>query len=162
MKQSKLRDNKLIIWINKIENFIVSFLLFSILLFSVFQIILRNVFGSGIIWSDSLLRISVLWLGLIGAIIASRHGKQISIDVLSQFLSTRSKATIEKINYMLTAIICLIISYYSAQFVYLEYQDATIAFANIPSWLTEIIIPVSFFVMSIKYLTQLIIKNKVS
>jgi len=162
VKQSKLRDNKLIIWINKIENFIVSFLLFSILLFSVFQIILRNVFGSGIIWSDSLLRISVLWLGLIGAIIASRHGKQISIDVLSQFLSTRSKATIEKINYMLTAIICLIISYYSAQFVYLEYQDATIAFANIPSWLTEIIIPVSFFVMSIKYLTQLIIKNKVS
>jgi len=162
VKQSKLRDNKLIIWINKIENFIVSFLLFSILLFSVFQIILRNVFGSGIIWSDSLLRISVLWLGLIGAIIASRHGKQISIDVLSQFLSTRSKAIIEKINYMLTAIICLIISYYSAQFVYLEYQDATIAFANIPSWLTEIIIPVSFFVMSIKYLTQLIIKNKVS
>lgn len=162
MKQSKIYNHKLLFWIDRIENFIVSLLLFSILLFALSQIVLRNVFGSGLIWGDSLLRISVLWLGLIGAIIASRHGKQISIDVLTQFLSNRSKQIIEKINFLLSASICLLVSYYSAKFVYLEYQDSSIAFANIPAWVTEIIIPISFLVMGFKYLAQLIIKNKSS
>ncbi|MFK5949615.1 MAG: TRAP transporter small permease [Methylococcales bacterium] len=132
----------------------------SILVFAVTQIILRNFFDSGFVWGNSLLRILVLWLGLAGAILASRSGKQISIDVLSQFLSDSYKIIVQKLNYLFAAVICMIISYYSLLFVYLEYQDASIAFENIPAWLTESIIPIGFAVMGIKYLVKLLDNNK--
>ncbi|VAW67525.1 hypothetical protein MNBD_GAMMA10-1678, partial [hydrothermal vent metagenome] len=88
------------------------------------------------------------------------NGKQISIDILSQFVSINIRKYIKKFNFIFTAFICMTISYYSALFVYLEYQDSTLAFENIPAWLTELIIPVGFFVMGIKYIAQLTQKNK--
>jgi TRAP-type C4-dicarboxylate transport system permease small subunit len=39
------------------------------------QIVLRNGFDGGIIWADSLLRIMVLWIALIGAVVASQGSK---------------------------------------------------------------------------------------
>ncbi len=132
----------------------------GILIFSLVQIILRNFFDSGIIWGDSLLRILVLWLGLAGAILASRSGKQISIDIISQFVPDKFKFFVKKITFFFAALICLIISYYSLLFVNLEYQDSTIVFENVPAWLTESVIPFSFAVLGIKYLVQILNKNK--
>ncbi len=159
MKHNKVQASQFITWLYRIEDLIVGFILFSILFFGVFQIILRNFFESGIVWGDSLLRILVLWLGLTGAIIASRNGKQISIDVLTRFIPDYYKIFVKKINFIFAAFICMTISYYSGLFVYMEYQDAMLAFKNIPAWVTEIIIPIGFFVMGIKYMAQIIQKK---
>ncbi len=159
MKHNKAQTSQFIIWLYRIEDLIVGFILFSILFFGVLQIILRNFFESGIVWGDSLLRVLVLWLGLTGAIIASRNGKQISIDILTRFIPEHYKIFVKKINFIFSAFICMTISYYSGLFVYMEYQDATLAFKNIPSWVTEIIIPIGFFVMGIKYMAQIIQKK---
>ena len=127
----------------------------AILFFSVSQIILRNFFDSGFVWGESLLRILVLWLGLAGAILASRSGKQISIDVLYAYVPNSYKNMVQKINHLFAAIICLIIGYYSLMFVNLEYQDSTLAFENVPAWLTESIIPIGFAILGIKYLVKI-------
>ena len=127
----------------------------AILLFAVSQIILRNFFDSGFVWGESLLRILVLWIGLAGAILASRSGKQISIDVLYAYVPDSYKNFVQKINHLFAAIICLIISYYSLMFVILEYQDSTLAFENVPAWLTESIIPIGFAILGIKYLVKI-------
>jgi TRAP-type C4-dicarboxylate transport system permease small subunit len=50
------------------------------------QIVLRNGFDGGIVWADSLLRIMVLWIALIGAVVASRDQRHINIDLISRFL----------------------------------------------------------------------------
>ena len=121
---------------------------------------MRNFLESGFIWGDIFLRVLVLWLALIGAILASRKGKQISIDVLSQFIPVPYKAYIQKFNLLFAAIVCCIISYYSGLFVYLEFQDNTIAFGNIPAWVTEIIIPIGFFILGVKYIAQIIDESK--
>lgn len=155
------QDNNIFLRIlHRIEDIIVSILLFSILIFAVVQIILRNGFDNGIIWGDSLLRILVLWLGLVGAIVASRSDKQISIDVLSQFLMGKTKKLAEIFNNLFAGLVCLTISYFSFLFVQLEYQDAIIAFANVPAWITESIIPIGFLIMGIKYLTKMFLSNK--
>ncbi|MCW9046435.1 MAG: TRAP transporter small permease [Gammaproteobacteria bacterium] len=129
------------------------------IIFSIYQIFMRNFMDSGFIWGDHFLRILVLWLGLVGAILASRKGKQIRIDVLSQFIPTPYRRYIEKFNLIFSAVICLLISYYSYLFVYLEYNDATIAFESIPAWITQAIIPVAFFIMSLKYIVQILNEN---
>jgi len=138
-----------------IEDIIAGIILLIIILFTLSQIILRNVLDSGFIWGDSFVRVLVLWLCLVGAIIASRKNKQISIDVLSQFIPLPYKIYIQKFNLLFAAIICFIISYYSGQFVYLEYQDNIIAFESIPAWITEIIIPIGFTIMGLKYIAKI-------
>ena len=151
---------KIINALHLLEDVIVSLLLLIMMLFSLYQIFMRNFMESGFIWGDSFLRVLVLWLGLAGAILASRKGKQLSIDVLSQFIPLVYKAIIKKISLLFAAIICFIISYYSYLFVYLEYEDGTIAFENVPAWITEVIIPVGFLIMGLKYITQILNETK--
>lgn len=158
-KQLENQEHNIILWLYRIEDFVVTILLSSILLLSITQIILRNFYDSGFIWADSLIRILVLWLGLSGAILASRHGKQINIDVLSQFIPAQYKHYIFKFNNFFAATICLIISYYSFLFVSLEYQDGIYAFEKVPAWVAEAIIPFGFLIMGIKYLVQIRFSN---
>ncbi len=43
-------------------------------------------------------------------------------------------------------------AYYSLLFVIMEKEDGLIAFANIPAWVCESIIPIAFAVISLRYL----------
>ena len=157
VQKDKIKSiNWLINSIHRIENNLVILLLASILIFAITQVILRNFFDSGIVWGESLLRILVLWLGLAGAIVASRQGKQLNIDVLSQYIPDRYKSYVKQLNFLFTALVCLTISYYSFEFTYLEYTEGSYAFEQVPAWLSISIIPIAFAMMSIKYILQII------
>lgn len=145
---------RVIFVINKFENSIVIFFLVSIILLAITQIILRNLFDSGLIWGDTLLNILVLWLGLTGSIVACRENKQINIDVLSQYIPEKYKIFIKNIGLLFAASICLCISYYSFIFIKGEFLLGEYAFAQVPVWLTESIIPIAFFIMGIRYFLQ--------
>lgn len=153
--QQDNQKNKYIVWVNQLEDSIVILLLATILLFAINQVLLRNFFDSGIVWSENLLRVLVLWLGLAGSLVATRQAKQIRIDVLSQYIPKKYKPYIKRLTLLFTAIICLIISYFSFEFTILEYQASSIAFEKVPAWLTILIIPISFSIMSLKYVIQL-------
>ena len=144
--------SKLLHYLHKFEDGIIVFLLSSMLGFAVLQIILRNVFNSGIQWSDALLKVLVLWLGLIGAMIASRDGKHINIDLLSKYLPGTLSRLSSIFCQLFTAIISAIVAYYSLVFVLMEKQSGDIAFASVPLWFCEAIIPFAFSVISIRYL----------
>lgn len=58
---------------------------------------------------------------------------------------------------LLTAFICLIMAYYSMDFLMLEFYDGTEAFADLPSWIFISIIPFTFFVMGIRYLANAVL-----
>ena len=58
----------------------------STLGFAVMQILLRNFFDIGLIWLESYLRMQVLWLAMLGAMVATREGEHIRIDLLARFI----------------------------------------------------------------------------
>ena len=60
------------------ETFLLLFFLFTAIFLASTQIFLRNFFDTGIVWADSALRILVLWIGMIGAMFASRNKKTYS------------------------------------------------------------------------------------
>jgi TRAP-type C4-dicarboxylate transport system permease small subunit len=139
------------------ENWILVLILVSMLVIAVLQIFLRNFFGFGIVWAETLVRVLVLWTALIGAMVATRNGKHINIDILTRYLPDKSKFTVLGLVNLFTACICGIISYYSVYFVYLEYQDASLAFAQVPNWVCESIIPLAFLIMAVRYLFAFVI-----
>jgi len=146
----------------KTEAFVLVILFVAMVIISVVQIIMRNFLGSGLIWAEPLTRIIVLWITLIGAMVASRRNQHIAIDVVVKKLSDRFRMITMCINRVFTAAICFIVAWYSLQFVLEEYQYGGIAFANIPNWICEAVIPVAFFVIALRYLTTSILVSQQS
>lgn len=122
------------------------------------QILLRNFFTTSVVWGDALVRTGVLWVGLVGAMVASRQGNHIRIDVISRYLPPRLHAWIGCVVDLFTAAICAAVAYYSLLFVHSEWVYGGMAFAQVPTWLCELIIPIAFVVMAWRYLTTAIIR----
>jgi len=137
--------------IYRVEDSILVGILLLMIVLSVLQILLRNFFGGGLVWSEVMVRVLVLWIGLIGAMVASRKGNHINIDIMNRYLSGRVKFVVKFIVELFTAVICLVVAYYSLQFVQSEFAYGGESFAKIPIWLCESIIPFSFMVISLRY-----------
>lgn len=147
-----VRDNKLIRMIDRIEDALLVLILSTMIILAIYQIISRNIFSEGVVWIDPLLRTLVLWVGLSGAIVATRTDNHIRIDIFTRYLPERFLPTVLRIVYLFTLSICLLISWHAARFVYSEYQYGTMAFAGVPSWVTGLIIPLSFAMIALRYL----------
>lgn len=126
------------------------------IIFAVYQIISRNLFGEGIVWIDPLLRTLVLWVGLSGAVVATRTDNHIRIDVFAKYFPPHILKHIQRIVYLFTISVCLLIAWHATRFVYSEYEYGTIAFSGIPAWVTASIIPVSFSLIAFRYALLLI------
>ena len=143
----------------RFEESLLVIILLCTIIFAVAQILLRNFLHAGIPWGDSLVRIMVLWLGLIGAMIASRNHRHIKIDILSRHLNPANQIRLRRFTDVITSTVCFIVAWYAFTFVVIEYQDGMTAFENVPVWLTEIIIPYAFFTMAIRYLLSALLPH---
>ncbi|PCJ85971.1 MAG: C4-dicarboxylate ABC transporter permease [Thiotrichaceae bacterium] len=121
------------------------------IILAVYQIFSRNILSEGVVWIDPLLRTLVLWIGLAGAVVATRTDKHIKIDVLVKYLPVKLLPLIQRSVYFFTLLVCVLISWHATRFVMSEYEYGTIAFSGIPAWLTAIIIPVSFCLIAVRY-----------
>lgn len=148
-RKSFLERSQMIIY--RVEDLILVGLLLLMIVMAVLQIILRNFFGGGIVWSEVLVRVLVLWVGLIGAMVASRQGNHINIDIMNRYLSGRVKIVVKFVVELFTAVICIVVAYYSLQFVQSEFVYGGDSFAKVPTWLCESIIPFAFMVISLRY-----------
>ncbi len=151
-----IRDNKFIKLINTFEDGLLVVILSSMIIFAVYQIIARNLFGEGVVWIDPLLRTLVLWVGLSGAVVATRTDNHIRIDIFAKYFPPSMLKYVQRIAYLFTLIVCLLIAWHAARFVYSEYEYGTIAFSGVPAWLTASIIPISFSLIAFRYVLLLI------
>ncbi len=143
--------NKVITLLHKIEDSILIGVLSSMLLMAVLQIFLRNFFSSGIVWGDAFVRVLVLWVGLLGAMIATRNNNHINIDILSRFLPKKSKTISQFIVQLFAAFVCAVMTWLSLKFVLMEMGFGMNAFASVPAWVCEAIIPIAFAVICFRY-----------
>ncbi len=137
--------------LHRIEDSILVGLLSLMIGLAVAQIFLRNLFDAGFLWGDVLVRILVLWIGLAGAMVASRDGKHINIDIVTRYLPVKVKKIVNCVIELFTGVICTIAAWYGLKFVQMEYQYGGQAFANIPVWLCESVIPFAFTVIAVRY-----------
>jgi TRAP-type C4-dicarboxylate transport system permease small subunit len=122
------------------------------------QILLRNLFGVGIIWGDVLVRVLVLWTGLVGAMIATRQDKHISIDLVTRYLPRRFDLPLKAVVQLFAAGVCALAAFYSFVFVQSEYLGGGLAFGQVPVWVCEAVMPLAFAVMALRYIAQAMIK----
>jgi TRAP-type C4-dicarboxylate transport system permease small subunit len=119
---------------------------------SVLQIVLRNGFETGLPWGEDLVRVTVLWVALVGSMVATREGRHIRIDALVRFLPDTLRALCFRLVDLAAAGLCAALAWFGSELVAVEFEDGFAAFAAVPVWVTEVVIPVAFGVMGLRYL----------
>ena len=76
--------------LGRVEKFFVVVMLSVMILLAFLQIVLRNAFSTGISWGDPIVRYLVLWVAFIGASLATKEEKHITIEVLSRWVSANN------------------------------------------------------------------------
>jgi TRAP-type C4-dicarboxylate transport system permease small subunit len=137
-----------------LEDAVMVLMLVAMIVVATGQIILRNFFDTGIIWLDPMLRVMVLWIGLLGAMAATRVDKHIRIDVLTRLLPPKLKIISHSLTLAFAGAVSGIIAWHSYLFVISEMEYGSNAFAGIPAWVLESIIPFSFAVMTLRFCLQ--------
>ncbi len=127
------------------EDGLLVIILTGLILLAVAQILLRNIFDSSLLWADPVIRISVLWIGLLGATIGTRQGEHIAIDILSHYVSGTLKIWVQRVVSLTVMVVSALMAWLSWQLVMLEKNEwLTLAFADVPVWPFQIIMPLAF------------------
>lgn len=138
--------------LQKLEEMVLALMLGAMIVLAALQIVLRSLLGTGIAWADPLLRVLVLWVGLLGAVAASREGRHISVDVLSRILPRRARAGVGCATSLFSAALAGIIAYHGVRFVASEFRFESVAFSGTPAWALESVIPFAFSAIALRYL----------
>jgi len=136
------------------EALAVTVLLSLMILITFSQVIMRNVFNEGILWGDIFIRQLVLWVGFLGASLAVREAKHISIDFLPHFLPITWGKFIQFIVNFTAGIISGLLAWAAWRFVEFEMEGSATLFLDIPVWIFQIILPYSFCVISARFLLK--------
>lgn len=115
------------------------------------QIVLRAGFDGGLTWIEPALRVLVLWIGMLGAITASRSGRHIHIDILTRTVPPAWRHRLEIVACVFTAAVCFLITWHAGRFVRLELEFPATAFAGVPTWAVALILPVAFGLIGLRY-----------
>lgn len=133
----------------------VEILLLIILLTMMFlvagQVVLRNVFSTGISWADVASKHMVLWCAFLGAMLATRGRQHIAIDALTRLLPRRTRNGIRIFLDMLASFIAFLLAKAALAFVLDERAMGTELVTGFPSWIAQTIIPFGFAMISLEY-----------
>jgi len=135
-----------------VEDGVLVLILSVMILLATAQILLRNFFDFGFIWSDELLRLLVLWLAMAGAVAASRKDRHISIAVLDRFLPDGLKRATRLFLDLFTATVCGLLAWYAFAFVRDSYQYGDTLLGNVPAWIPQAVLPLGFGLITWRYL----------
>lgn len=129
-----------------------------LIVLTVIQILLRNVFSTSISWVEPLNQHLVLVIGFVGAMVAGRSGEHISFDVFKHYVPEGSRRFFAIAGAVLSALVCFWLAYICSKMVYLDYLDPIPAFANVSQWIFEIFIPIGFLVIGYRLIKYAIFK----
>jgi TRAP-type C4-dicarboxylate transport system permease small subunit len=145
--------------LTKFEEYVLITLLFIMVVLAFLQVVLRNLFSSGILWADIVLRHLLLWLGFLGAAIATSENRHINIDAVRRFLSKRMRSAVEVLTDVFAAVICFLLARASWTFVEGEIADHRTLFGEIPSWYAQVIIPIGFALLVVHFALRAILRT---
>lgn len=142
-------------WLDRVFKRAVEAVLASVLLCMValvfLQVLLRDVFASGITWADVAGRHMVLWIAFLGAMLTTRSRQHISIDLVSRLIPRRARNILRFFLDIAAFAVCVFLSRAAMGLVVEERAMGTVLFLDIKLWVVQLIIPFGFIMMAIEY-----------
>jgi TRAP-type C4-dicarboxylate transport system permease small subunit len=137
-----------------LETWLIVAILSGLVVLGAAQIVLRNFFSIGFAWGDGLTRLAVLWLGLLGALAASRDGRHITMGAVTRFLPPRLRAFVGVGADWFGAAVSAALAWFSWAFVSDSREFGDTLLGDVPAWWLQLIMPVAFALMAWQFLAQ--------
>lgn len=134
-----------------LENITLVTMLSGMIVLAVGQIVLREVFNTGIVWADELVKLMVLWLAMVGSIAACRDDRHIRIDVLSHLLPDWLVRITRILVDVFAAIVCGVIAWHAWRYLQLEIEFEDQVLVDTPAWIAHIVVPLAFALVSYRF-----------
>lgn len=138
------------------ETILLVFLLSSMMLLAVGQIVLREVFSTGFVWADELIKLMVLWLAMVGSIAACRENRHIRIDALSHILPKLAVEITRALVDVFAAVVCGIIAWHTWRYLQVEIEYEDMVLINVPAWIAHSVLPGAFLLISFRFVVLVI------
>ena len=123
----------------------------AMLILSAGQVALRF-FAGGFAWADQLARFLVLWSALLGAALATRRRKHITIDVITKSLSERGRAVVGIASGAVGVLVCACLLIVCWDYVAVNFGDGTEATTiALPIWIVQAVLPYGFTSMALRF-----------
>ena len=139
-----------------LERVAVGLLLIGLLGLGLWQLLLRNLFASGLFWGDTLLRHIVLWLGILGASLATREQQHLSLDMLTRFLPVAYHPWIALLTNLAAVLVCALLVQAAGRFVQDEFTAGTVLDFGVATWTAQSIIPLGFLLMTLRFALRVV------
>ena len=140
-----------------LEDGLLVLVLAAMILFSFTQIALRNLFDIGFAWIEPLLRHLVLWIALLGAMVAARENSHLSVDAVTAFLPRRLKMGVRVLTDAFTALVCGLLGYSSVLLAMDLYEYPPPGSFGDQAWIFSLVLPLGFCVMALRYLVFMVL-----
>ena len=131
-------------------------LLLTMIALACLQIFLRTFFSGGFLWADPLIRYLVLWSGMTGAVVATREGKHIAIDVITYLAPEAVKTWIRLVINLFSVAVAVVLTRAACIFVRNEAMFGSASLLSVPSWIWNLIFPVAFGMIAFHFLVGLL------
>jgi TRAP-type C4-dicarboxylate transport system permease small subunit len=139
-----------------VERALVVLLLSGLIGVGLLQMLLRNVFASGIFWADELLRHAVVWLGILGASLATRERQHLAVDLLPRVFPPWCQSWLTLLTNVMAAGICLLLCAAAWRFVQAERAAGTMLAFSVAAWIMQSIFPLGFLIMALRFGLQVL------
>lgn len=133
---------------HKFENGFAMLLLFSMAIIPVIEMVFRKLFNTGIAGSIVYVQHLTLWVGFVGAIIATRDKRHLTITSLDEFLPAPVKKAASILRNFASTAICFALFLASVHLVRSETIAGNLA---LPTWVMELILPIGFIIMALRF-----------
>lgn len=139
------------LWAYRLEDAALVLVLLGMMVLAVYQIVLRNLMGYTLPWIDPLNRAAVLWIALLGAMVGTRLDNHIKIDLASQFFPLWLGRLVKRFIALCSSVLLALLSWHTWRLVEDERAWSAATVASIPVWVIQIIMPIAFGIMALRY-----------
>ncbi len=134
------------------ENTLALAALVAMAVLPVSEIFLRAVFKTGVPGSTALVQNLTLWVGFVGAMIATREGTHLKLAAASALVPSWAERIAANASAMISSAVAVGLCWASAQFMVAEMDSAVRIGGILPVWVIITVLPFSFAIIALRFI----------
>ncbi|HEX5038398.1 MAG TPA: TRAP transporter small permease subunit [bacterium] len=142
--------------VGKVEAFFLCLFLFSMIVLAFLQVVMRDVFNAGLPWADTVVRTLVLWVGLLGAALATKLDQNLTLEVLTKYMPERARHAASAVVKAFAIVVCFFLLQATFKFLANERSTGEKFLHLFPSWYSLSIIEIAFVLIPFHLLVSIV------
>lgn len=116
------------------------------------ELLLRNLFGTGIPGAIGYVQNLTLWVGFLGAVVASRLGQHITISAGTIFLPARFDSVVQGVVAFVSAFVAAALAWAGYEFVVAEMDSPQTIAGWLPVYMAATVLPLCFALTTLRFI----------